>query len=327
MLQQALQNDTLLQQLNQTVEPESSGIINLSRALIQPQSMNQVDSISQKDSTSNVQPASPKASQATTKTSRARSESVTILDYAKPIDARKVESFSEKDSKPGIGLPEKSISRDKPDWFIGVFILALILLATVRLFFSKYLQQLFHAIVNYATSSRLFRDRSVSITHAAFRLDLVFYFIFSIFIFQFFAEFSSSFQKADFFTYLIILGLVVSYYILKRLAYSFSGIVAEATSETTEFLYNMNLHNRVLGLFLIPVTLIIAFTTLQNPRLVFYAGLFICGAFYLLLLIRGAKILMTKHFSIFYLILYLCTLEILPLIFIYNLVLVKNGIK
>ncbi|WP_339735328.1 DUF4271 domain-containing protein [uncultured Sunxiuqinia sp.] len=327
MLQQATRNDTLLKQLNHIVETDSSGIINLSPALVQAQSIRQLDSISQNDSTTAVKPAEQKAPRAATQTARARPESITILDYIKPIDARKVESFWERDSQPGIGLPEKSISRDKPDWFIGIFILVLILLATVRLFFSKYLNQLFHAIVNYATSSRLFRDRSVSITHASFRLDLIFYFIFSIFIFQFFAEFSGSFQKADFLTYLIILGLVVSYYTLKRLAYSFSGIVAEATSETTEFLYNMNLHNRILGLFLIPVTLVIAFTTLQNPRLVFYTGLLICVAFYLLLLVRGAKILMTKHFSIFYLILYLCTLEILPLIFIYNLVLVKNGIK
>ncbi len=327
MLQQALQNDTILKQLNQAAETESSGIINLSPALIQPQSIRKLDSISQKDSTTTAQTERQTIPKATTRSSRTKLESITILDYIKPIDARQVESFAEKDSKPGIGLPEKSISRDKPDWFIGVFILVLILLATVRLFFNKYLNQLFHAIVNYATSSRLFRDRSVSITHASFRLDLIFYFIFSIFIFQFFAEFNISLSQAGFLSYLIILGLVVSYYTLKKLAYSFTGIVAENTTETTEFLYNMHLHNRILGLFLIPVTLVIAFTTFQNPRLVFYAGVLICGAFYLLLLIRGAKILMTKHFSIFYLILYLCTLEILPLIFIYNLVLVKNGIK
>jgi hypothetical protein len=327
MLQQALRNDTILKQLNQAAETESSGIINLSPELIQAQPTRKLDSISQKDSTATTQTAKQKAPQAATQTARARSESVTILDYIKPIDARKVESFSEKDSKPGIGLPEKSISRDRPDWFIGVFILVLILLASVRLFFNKYLNQLFHAIVNYATSSRLFRDRSVSITHPSFRLDLIFYFIFSIFIFQFFVEFNISLSQAGFISYLIILGLVVSYYTLKRLAYSFTGIVAENTTETNEFLYNLLLHNRILGLFLIPVTLVIAFTTLQNPRLVFYAGLLIFGAFYLLLLIRGAQILMTKHFSIFYMILYLCTLEILPLIFICNLVLVKNGIK
>ncbi|KOH44698.1 DUF4271 domain-containing protein [Sunxiuqinia dokdonensis] len=318
MLQQALQNDTILKQLNQTVEPESSGIINLSPAEVQRQSLRQLDSIDQQMQTP------PKPAPVV---SRSQQAPAALPGYIKPIDARQVESFTEKDAKPGIGLPEKTISRDKPDWFIGIFILVLILLATVRLFFNKYLNQLFHAIVNSATSSRLFRDRSVSITHASFRLDLIFYFTFSIFIFQFSGEFSRSIFKAGFLTYLIILGMVVSYYILKRLAYSFTGIVAESTSETTEFLYNMHLHNRVLGLFLIPVTLVIAFTSLPNPRLVFYSGLFICGGFYLLLLIRGAKILLKKHFSIFYLILYLCTLEILPLIFIYNMVLVKNGIK
>jgi len=323
MLLQAIQNDTILKQLDQAVETESSGIINLSPTLIQPQSIRKLDSISQKDSISDSQTIAQKPIQA----KRTNPVSVTLPQYIDPIDVRQVQLHAEQEAKPGIGLPEKSMPSDHPDWLIGIFILVLILLATVRLFFNKYLGQLFHAIVNYATSSRLFRDRSISITHASFRLDLIFYLTFSLFVFQFFSEFSRPSRQADFFTYLIILGLVLGYYIVKRLVYSFTGIVAESTLETTEFLYNMHLHNRILGLFLIPVTLVIAFSTLQNPRLVFYTGLLTCVAFYFLLLIRGAKILMTKHFSIFYLILYLCTLEILPLIFIYNLVLVKNGIK
>lgn len=229
--------------------------------------------------------------------------------------------------KPGIILPEKARTNHKPDWFIGVFIIVLILLATVRLFFSKYLSQLFHAIINYATSTRLFRESSVSLTHASFRLDIIFYLIFSIYIYQFFDELQISFGQPSFITYFIILGMVVGYFILKRLAYFFTGIVSESVPETAEFFYNVNIHNRVLGLFLIPITLIIAFSSLQDPKIVTVTGLFVCGFFYLILLIRGAKILMTKHFSIFYLILYLCTLEFLPLIFIYSLVLVNNGIK
>jgi len=43
--------------------------------------------------------------------------------------------------------------------------------------------------------------------------------------------------------------------------------------------------------------------------------------FYLMSLIRGGKIFLKKQFSISYLILYLCTLEFLPLVLIYNLLL------
>ena len=330
MLQESLQKDTLLKQLNQAVESKSTQTINLSRKLIQPSIIRSVDSINQRDSISNS--ALRNSGQVTTKKSTAKlltgqQKNITLMDSIVPIKAEKVDLYTAKPERPGIILPEKAMPHEKPDWFVGIFILVLILLATVRMFFNKYLNQIFHAIINSATSTRLFRERTLSITHASFRLDLIFYFIFSIFIYQLFGEFKISFGQSSFITYLIILGMVVGYFILKRLAYFFTGIVSESVSETAEFFYNVSIHNRVLGLFLIPVTLIIAFSSLESPHIIAVTGLAICSFFYLLLLIRGAKILMTKHFSIFYLILYLCTLEILPLIFIYNLVLVNNGIK
>jgi hypothetical protein len=243
------------------------------------------------------------------------------LDSITPIYPAKVELSSEVQPQ-GLILPEKEMPQEKPDWVVGIFILALILLSSVRLFFNKYLNQLFQAIANYATSLRLFRERTMSLTHASFRLDLIFYFISSVFIFQLFDHYHVSFHQPAFVTYLIILGMVVGYFLLKRLAYFFTAIVSESTPETAEFLYNINIHNRILGLFLIPVTLVIAFSSLQNMQGIIFSGLLICGSLYVLLLIRGARILMAKHFSIFYLILYLCTLEILPLIFIYKMVLV-----
>lgn len=324
MLQGTNQNDTLLRQLHQAVEIRSSNTLKLQPKLIQPDTSINFDTVRQAGNTQQAISNQPEAS--THKTARTQTEQSIKLDNLKPISPTKVETHTEL-PRPGIVLPEKSLLRDKPDWIIGVYILLLILLASVRLFFNKYLNQLFHSIVNYPTSSRLFRDRSVSITHAAFRLDLMFYLIFSVFIYQFFNLFHVSFGQTSLITYLIILGMVVGYYLLKRLIYSIVGVISDSTQETSEYLYNMHLHNRVLGLSLLPISLVIAFASLQNPRTVVYIGLLVCGIFYFLLLIRGAKILITKHFSIFYLILYLCTLEILPLIFIYSMVLVKNGIK
>lgn len=328
MLQESVKKDTLLKQMNQAVEPKSTNTLNLSRKLIHPATIKTVDSISRADSLSLSSETSQQPIQKQVDVpQKQRQNTFQLTDSVAPIHPKKVELHTGTIEKPGIILPEKVLSNHKPDWFIGVFIIVLVLLASVRLFFSKYLSQLFHAIINYATSTRLFRESSISLTHASFRLDLIFYLIFSIYIYQFFDEFQISFGQPSFITYLIILGMVVGYFILKRLAYFFTGIVSESVPETAEFFYNVNIHNRVLGLFLIPITLIIAFSSLQNPKIVTVTGLFICGFFYSILLIRGAKILMTKHFSIFYLILYLCTLEFLPLVFIYNLVLVNNGIK
>jgi hypothetical protein len=318
MLQITLQNDTLLKQLHQAVESESLGAINLSRRLIEVDTIITVKRVKKQADSLTIQ---NKTDDFTGKAGLRQQAVGQHLDSLVPISPHKVELSSEIQPS-GLILPEKEIQQEKPDWVVGIFILALILLATVRLFFDKYLNQLFQAVANYATSLRLFRERTVSLTHASFRLDLIFYFIFSVFIFQLLDHYHVSFHQPAFVTYLIILGLVVGYFLSKRLAYFFTAIVSESTSETAEFLYNINVHNRILGLFLIPVTLVIAFSSIQNTQIIILSGLFVCASFYILLLIRGARILMTKHFSIFYLILYLCTLEILPLIFIYKMVLV-----
>ena len=122
--------------------------------------------------------------------------------------------------------------------------------------------------------------------------------------------------------YLIIFAGVIVYFGLKQGLYSVQGKMAEANAETQEVLYNMNLFNRILGVVLIPVTLILAFSRLPNPEILVGIGGIMVLLCYILLVLRGLKILLRKDFPIFYLILYLCTLEILPLFYIYKLVLV-----
>jgi hypothetical protein len=120
--------------------------------------------------------------------------------------------------------------------------------------------------------------------------------------------------------FLLCLGAVVAYYIFKKLFYMLFGMVVEAAGETSEFLFNMDNFNRTTGLFLFPIITLIAFYPFDNPDFPVLLGIFTVTAFYLLLLFRGSIILLKKQFSIFYLFLYLCTLEFLPLLLIYKIV-------
>jgi hypothetical protein len=243
----------------------------------------------------------------------------TELVIIPPIQPERVVLFTEEPYKPQIILPERKIERNSADWQIAVFILALVLLGSVRLFFSNYLVQLLSALINNTTASRMFRERSLSLVHASFRLDVLFYFIFSLFVFQTLEVFGILFYPNDLISYFIIFAGLLVYFGLKKFIYYVQGKIARSGQETAEFLFNMNIYNRMTGLFLLPVCLVVAFTPLAEPKFVIFAGFCIIGIFYFLLLLRGAKILIRKQFSIFYLILYLCTLEIVPLLFIYRM--------
>ncbi len=219
-------------------------------------------------------------------------------------------------------FPGKKLSRNNPDWLVGVLVLAFFLFATVRLIFNKYLSQLAQSTINYSTFTRVFRERYFNLLHASFRLDLIFAMIGSLFGYQFISTYKINFGITNsFYVYLICLGMVVGYFTVKKVVYYLIGALTESKFEVREYLFSITVFNRVLGMFLLPVTAVIAFVPLYQPEPVIFAGLGIVIIFYLLSLIRGGKIFLKKHFSIFYLILYLCTLEFLPLLLIYNILL------
>ncbi len=318
-----MQNDTLLKQLHQAVEINSSPKLDVSRQLISPVHFRRVDSISKADSMDAVsREFIPVLKKNRSLDDLYGHQDAYNMSPVTAIQPAEVVWLTEEVGKPTIVLPERKIERNTPDWMIGIFILLLALLATIRLFFSKYLEQLFSSTINYATASRMFRERSFSLTHASFRLDVMFYLVFSLFIFQTFETYLFGIQLISIVKFAIILAGVTVYFGLKRLAYFLQGSISDSLPETQEFLFNMNVYNRILGLFLLPVSLIIAFAPLRNAQIAIVGGVLVTAAFYFLLIFRGVKILMRKDFSIFYLILYLCTLEILPLFFIYKLVLV-----
>ncbi len=215
-------------------------------------------------------------------------------------------------------LPKDTVNRVNTDWLTIVLLLALVLFATVRRGWSKYLGNLFQSVVNYSTANRMFREQNYSFQHGAFRLDIYFYLVFSVFLFQLirFSRIDVSFQ--NFRLYLLVLAGVWFFFQVKKFLYKSTGFIFQNSGETSEFLFNLDNHVRVTGLVLFPVVAIISFSPFNNVEIPVYFGILIVTAIYFLLLFRGFMILLKKQFSIIYLFLYFCTLEILPLVLVYK---------
>jgi hypothetical protein len=206
------------------------------------------------------------------------------------------------------------------DWLTGIMFLAFILLASVSGGYSKYISTLFHSLINYSTSFRMFREKNYSILHGAFRLEVLYYIIFSIFVFQVIVLASSDNRLFTLSIYCQTLGAVVVYFLGKKLAYQALGSIFIGASDTSEFLFNMDNFNRGTGIILFPIVALIAFYPSENPMVAVFLGVLTTAVFYVMLLKRGISILLKKQFPIFYLFLYLCTLEFLPLLLIYKIV-------
>jgi hypothetical protein len=239
--------------------------------------------------------------------------------YIQPRNHVKLVSNVKVDDK-GLGLPMLEFGRINNDWITIVLLLILILFASIRNSYSKYMSHLFQSVVNYSTSFRMFREKNYPLLHGAYRLELYFYFTISVFLYQVFAYFQLEFFRHGILFFTLCLGVVFAYFFGKKLIYLLLGSMFEGRQTTSEFLFNMDNFNRVAGLFLFPIITLTAFYPFGNPVFPVVLGIITVAVFYLLLLQRGILILLKKQFSLFYLFLYLCILEFLPLLLIYKVV-------
>lgn len=206
------------------------------------------------------------------------------------------------------------------DWMVGVLLFALILLALLRFSFSKFLFRVFDSLLNSQSSSNLLLEKNMRNMRGSIFLNLLFYVNFTLFIVQFLVyilSLNQDYNNLIFFLYSFA-GLI-GFYHFKFLFIRFIGYVFNGIKESKEYLHTVSIYNKNLGVFLLPVTISVPFIAQNATPTLLKLGLALTLIFYILRLFRGIKILFRQHVSIFYMILYLCALEILPLLMIYKL--------
>jgi hypothetical protein len=217
-------------------------------------------------------------------------------------------------------LPSRPLAESPQDWFTIIVIIAVIIIATVRHSFGNYLTSLFQGFVNYSTASRMFRERNVSLNQGEIRLEIFGYIVTSLFFYQIVQYFDLNLPFNGYIKFALALVLVFLYFLVKKILYLAMGFIFENSGETGEFLYNFGNYIRVTGIIAFPFVLLIAWAPFPTPYPLFTSGLTIISILYLILIWRGIRIFLKKQFSIFYLFLYLCTLEILPLLVVLKLI-------
>jgi hypothetical protein len=252
---------------------------------------------------------------------RLQQENKLLIDSSKYI-APRTESrltFTEQNDM-GFTLPIHMNNSKGTDWLTFAIFFGILLFASVRFAYAKYMEHMFLSLFNYSTSVRLLQEKNYPIFHGAIRLEIIFYITLSIFIFQVLNVFKWGNSLTSLSYFLMILGGVLLYFFGKKLIYLMFGSLFQATQETREYLFNMDNYNRSLGLLLLPIVILVSFAPVRTPVFIVFAGIVIFVIVNLILLQRGIFILLKKQFSIFYLFLYLCTLEFLPLLLIYKVV-------
>jgi hypothetical protein len=208
----------------------------------------------------------------------------------------------------------------RPDWLIAIVIGSLVLLAWLKLFYNKFLDQTLQSLTNYQLSSKLLRDQNMFSRRVAFALNINFVIVGGAFLYLVLGFFNIRiFSLGDFPSFLAYTGILSLLLILRYFISHIVGHVFRRQGEFREYLHQLLLIHKNLGIYLlIPVAGISYIREDMRIYLVYLSVLFILFAL-VLRLVKGIKIVLNnKDVLIFYLILYLCTLEILPLLIFYR---------
>nr|WP_320117794.1 DUF4271 domain-containing protein [uncultured Marinifilum sp.] len=219
-----------------------------------------------------------------------------------------------------LGEEGNLIHKPQNEWMIGVSLFLLILMAISRFSFGKYLFRVFDSVLNYQSSNNLFLEKNMRNLRGSIFLNTLFITNISLFLVQYFnCFFSPENTEIPFTSYLYTLVGIMGLYLGKIITIRSIGYIFNGTKEAKEYLHTVFIYNKNLGIILLLITLSVPFIAEFSSALLLNVGLIIALIFYIFRLFRGIKILFRKHVSIFYMILYLCALEILPLLVIYKL--------
>ena len=205
-------------------------------------------------------------------------------------------------------------------WIPGLVILSFLLLTWIKLIYVQFLTPVLFASFKYKEAARLYYGKNAPAQNAFHILHAIFAInggLFFLFVAGFFNLRLPDIQPVLIF--LILSAVLVLVFSLKSITLGVTGFLFNKSAIFSEYRHNIFIYNKIYGIVLLPVIvgLLYAGDIMYVPLI--YSGLVLGGVFYLLQLVRGLEIIMRKEFSVFYLILYLCAFEILPILVLYKL--------
>ncbi|RLD33836.1 MAG: hypothetical protein DRI73_04815 [Bacteroidetes bacterium] len=213
--------------------------------------------------------------------------------------------------------PEHKLNKDFQSqiWLIVPFLLILIQLARVKYYYGKLINPIIVSIFNYQTANNLYRNRNSFFQRASFALNLIFFFSGGLFLYQISTLYDFNILNySPIINFLILTAVVSIWFFIKFITIHLIGYFSLSENMLNEYFFNISLHINTLGLLLIPITILASYAHYPYNNIFIYIGLGLVVLFYLARSFRLFVIFYTKRTLILYGILYLCALEILPLL-------------
>ena len=206
------------------------------------------------------------------------------------------------------------------DWLSIFLIFSVVIIGILRISSMKFLRELFNSAFYSQAATKMYSSVNIRNSKPSFVLSFLFFVNTGLFIFEALVFYRATiFGQEGFSLLLIVWSVIVGYDVIKGFLYRMTGFVFDTSFLTGEYLFNAAMLSKVYAIVLLPIISVIPYVNIwMIPNLIkIGVGIFI--ALYIWQLFRGLKIFFQNTFSGFYMFLYFCALEILPLVILYKI--------
>lgn len=225
------------------------------------------------------------------------------------------ERTPEKTFTESITIKPKAKKNATQDWTIWPSILILLLLAYIKISYSKSITSLFRGGIFHFIAGRLTKENSLLWSRLFILLDTLFFITIPLGIslamghLELIPENFSSFK-----VFILSLAVLLAFRVFRFISIKAIGVISNKQKELNDLYFNTLLYTRIISILLAPIVVLLVYInrSLTTTLLIVSAGLVVIAVVYRTL--RTLQVFINKGFSLFYLILYLCALEIIPIL-------------
>ncbi len=223
------------------------------------------------------------------------------------------------------GMPGSLRASSDSDLIFYVLLVIIFFLALIKKSFPKYFNSIFSLSFQATFRQTQTRDQMSQNFFPAFMLNVLFILSGGLFITLFAGFYKwTAIPFWQLFVYsTTILGII---YLVKYFVILFAGWVFNAPDAAADYRFIVFLINKLTGILFIPILFMIAYTNNDVKKIAITVALCIAGLLLALrYLISLARIRKNLNLTAFHFFIYLCAVEIMPLLVIYKLLFIKTA--
>ena len=211
------------------------------------------------------------------------------------------------------------VNNGSQTWYFYFLLTMMIGYVFAKTYLGQLLASTFTTTVRYNIAEGVFKDNS-QLQRQRDNALYGFYFLSMGFFLMLLSEILQTlpYGFSGFKLLLFYITLLVGLFFGRVLMANIVGHIFSVRNLLREYLYMGFTHNKLIGILFLPVNFILAYTSGILQKYILHIALLVIGSLIIMKIVRGIVFSWEKRIFSFYLFLYLCALEIVPILLLYK---------